>query len=384
MSSTGKRNSKFGLSRRSFLRTLAVGAGAGMYANLGLGRLLAQNGNPVTLVNSIRSLTNPYHATWNLGGRVFAESIGAEYVTLVTEGNSERGIADIQAILARTGGDVVLNVDPNDSPDALPIVEACVDAGAYVVTQWNKPADLHPWDYDPHYVAHISFDGVLYGEETANTLFDAMGGSGGFLALGGILSNVPAIERRAGLLRAMANNPDVEMLDFQVANWSETEAFDIVSAWLTRFGSDIGGIWAANDSMGIGALEALRAEGLAGEVPVTGIDGIRLAVEAVMAGEFAATVAWDPFWQGGMALSIGYGAYSGDFNPADEPPEHREFYGTGILVTEENAEEFYNTSVLDVPRIDWNDRWGRVTGQIEEREYSPDGELLEPEEEEEE
>ena len=110
-----------------------------------------------TVVNSIRSLSNPYHATWNKGGEAFAKSVGAEYVTLVTEGNSEKGIADIKAILAKTGGNCVINVDPNDSPDARPIVEACQDAGAYVVTQWNKPADLHPWDHDPNYVSHISF-----------------------------------------------------------------------------------------------------------------------------------------------------------------------------------------------------------------------------------
>lgn len=354
------------LSRRQFLRGSAAAAGAAMLARAGISPLRAQD-ETVTLVNSIRSLSNPYHSTWNLGGRVFAESVGAEYVTLITEGNSEKGIADIEALLARTDGNMVLNVDPNDAPDARPIVEACVDAGAYVVTQWNKPADLHPWDFNPYYVAHISFDGVFYGKETASTLFNAMGGSGGIVALGGILSNVPAIERRAGLDEALADNPDIELLDFQVANWSETEAFDIVSTWLTRFGSDIGGIWAANDSMGIGALEALRAEGLAGEVPITGIDGIQLAVEAVLAGEFAATVAWDPFWQGGMGLSIGYGAKTGAFDVAELGEENREFYGTGIIVNSDNAEEFYNTSVLDVPRIEWDDHFGRATGQIEYR-----------------
>ncbi len=78
-----------------------------------------------TLVNSIRSLSNPYHATWNKGGAAFAKSVGAEYVTLVTEGNSEKGVADIKAMLAKTGGNCVINVDPNDSPDARPIVEAC-------------------------------------------------------------------------------------------------------------------------------------------------------------------------------------------------------------------------------------------------------------------
>src|SRR5690242_4493617 len=165
------------------------------------------------VVNSIRSLSNPYHATWNKGGAAFAKSVGADYVTLVTEGNSEKGIADIRAVLAKTGGNMVLNVDPNDSPDARPIVEACVKAGAHVVTQWNKPADLHPWDHNPYYVAHISFDGMRYGEATANALIKAIGGSGGIVALGGILSNTPAIERKAGLDKALAANPGVKLLD---------------------------------------------------------------------------------------------------------------------------------------------------------------------------
>jgi ribose transport system substrate-binding protein len=354
-----------GMTRRTFLRSSAAAAGMGVIASTGLGRLFAQSDEKITLVNSIRSLTNPYHATWNLGGRIFAESIGADYVTLVTEGNSEKGIADIEALLAKTGGNLILNVDPNDAPDARPIVEKCMEAGAYVVTQWNKPADLHPWDFNPNYVAHISFNGVTYGQETANRLFEAIGGEGGIVALGGILSNVPAIERRTGLDAALAANSKVQMLDFQVANWSETEAYDIMSAWITRFGSDLKGVWAANDSMGIGALEALRAEGLAGQVPVTGIDGIKLAVEAVLAGEFAATVAWDPFWQGGMGLALGYSAKTGVYDPAAEPEEHREFYGTGIVVASDNAQDYYNSNVLDVPHVDWSDLWGRVTGQIE-------------------
>ena len=252
----------------------------------------------------------------------------------------------------------------NDAPDATPIVEACVNAGAYVVTQWNKPNELHPWDHNPNYVSHISFSGVPYGEKTAQALIDAIGGSGGIVALGGIPSNIPAIERKKGLDNVLKRNPSVELLDHQVANWSETEAFNIVSAWLTRFGDKIKGIWAANDGMGVGALEALRAENLAGKVPITGIDGVRVAVEAVLAGEFAATVAWDPFWQGGMGLSIGYQAKIGKFNPSNEPNIHREFYGKGMVVTKNNAQSYYNSDVLDIPKIDWNDIWGRVTGQI--------------------
>jgi ribose transport system substrate-binding protein len=318
-----------------------------------------------TVVNSIRSLSNPYHATWNKGGAAFAKSVGADYVTLVTEGNSEKGIADIKAILAKTGGNAVINVDPNDSPDARAIVEAAKAAGAYVVTQWNKPADLHPWDYDPNYVAHISFSGVPYGKAMAETLIKKMGGKGGIVALGGIESNVPAIERKKGLMEALAAHPDVKLLDYQVANWSATEALDKTNAWLTQFGDQITGIWAANDDMALAAVEALRADGRAGKVPVTGVDGIQLAVEAIQKGELAGTVAWDPYWQGGMGLAIGYAAKTGVFDPAKEPKEHREFYGKGVIITDENANTYYAENIAAEPKMDWNDIWGRVSGQIQ-------------------
>lgn len=350
--------------RRSVLKGGVGLVGLGAFAGLAGGRVFAQD--KPTLVNSIRSLSNPYHASWNQGGEAFAKSVGCEYVTLVTEGDSEKGISDIRAVLARTGGNAVVNVDPNDAADARPIVEACINAGAHVLTQWNKPADLHPWDHDPYYVAHVSFDGQRYGEEIAKILFQTIGGSGGILALGGTLSNTVAIERKSGLDAALAASPDVELLDFQVADWQSAKAFDVVSAWLTRFGPDIKGIWCANDDMGVGALEALRAEGLDGQVPIVGIDGIKTAVEAVRSGEFAATVSSDPFWQGAMGLSIPYHARIGTFDVAKEPRDHREFYGTATVVTKDSAEEFYRTNIEATPELDFNDLWGRASGQIRE------------------
>lgn len=351
------------VSRRGLLKGAAALGAAGVFPAIITRRAFAAD--KPTLVNSIRSLSNPYHATWNAGGEAFAKSVGADYVTLVTEGNSEKGVSDIRAILAKTGGNVVINVDPNDAPDARPIVEAVKEAGGYVVTQWNKPADLHPWDFDPNYVAHISFSGVPYGKAMAEALFKAMGGKGGIVALGGIQSNIPAIERKAGLEQALAENPDIKLLDFQVANWSETEALEKTNAWLTQFGDEIGGIWAANDGMALAAVEALRADGRAGQVPVTGIDGIQLAVEAILAGEMAGTVAWDPYWQGGMGLSIGYHAATGAFDPSKEPKAHREFYGTGVVITADNAQDYYDTNIKSEPTLDWNDIWGRVSGQIQ-------------------
>ncbi len=347
-----------GLSRRALIKGGAAGVAA-----LAMPAVLRAQAGP-TLVTSIRSLSNPYHAVWKQGAEAFAQSIGLEHVTLVSEGNSEKGIADIKAMLAKTGGNMVLNSDPNDTPDARPIVESAVAAKAYVVTQWNKPTDLHPKDFNPYYVSHIEFDGIASGKQIAEILFKSIGGSGGIVALGGMISTTAAIERKKGLDEALAANPDIKLLDFQVANWKSTEAYDLTSNLLTRFGDEIKGIWAANDDMGVGALEALRAEGMAGKVPIVGVDGIKAAVDAVRTGEFACTVTSDPFWQGGMGLAIPLAAKNGKFDPSTEPPEHREFYGKAVLIAKDNVEEYYKTNVESQPTMDWNDLWGRVTGPV--------------------
>src|SRR5437868_5916306 len=200
------------VTRRSVLKGTAA---------LGFGALATRFSMPAiaeettwTLANSLRSLANPYHASFAKGGEDFAKTIGAKYETLVTEGNSEKGISDIKALLQRTGGKLIVNVDPNDSPDARVIVEEVQKAGGYVVTQWNKPDDLHPWDHDPNYVAHMSFNGVPTAKAIANALFGAFGGEGGIVALGGILSNVPAIECKLGLDNAIAKtNGKVKLLE---------------------------------------------------------------------------------------------------------------------------------------------------------------------------
>ena len=63
----------------------------------------------------------------------------------------------------------------------------------------------------------------------------------------------------AALMKALEAAPDVKLLDFQVANWSATEGLEKTNAWLTQYGDEIGGIWAANDDMALAAVEALRA-----------------------------------------------------------------------------------------------------------------------------
>jgi len=134
--------------------------------------------------------------------------------------------------------------------------------------------------------------------------------------------------------------------------------------WLARFPGEINGVWAANDMMGLGALEALRAAGLSKTVPVVGIDGVGEAIVACITGEFVATVMNDPMWQGGHGLSLAWHAYKGAFDPAKEPKEHREFYFEPVLVNKDNAAEVKHKYIDGTPHYDYEDLWGRVAEPI--------------------
>ncbi|CAG9271428.1 sugar ABC transporter substrate-binding protein [Paraburkholderia unamae] len=347
------------LSRRQFMK---LGAGAAVAAASGGLSSLAFGAQPVTLACSFRSLTSPYYVAFNKGAQNFAKNAGLSYVPLTTEGSSEKGIADVRALLQKTGGNLVLNVDPNDSADARVIVEACAKAGAFVTTIWNKPKDLHPWDYNPNYVAHLSFDGVANGEATATELFKSMGGKGGVVALGGIFSNVPAIERKAGLMAALKKFPGIELLDFQVADWDSQKAFPIMQAWLTRFNSKIKGVWAANDDMALGAIEALRGEGLAGQLPVSGMDGDQQGLAALKAGEMNSTVYFDPYWLGGIGLSMGLEAKQQKLQVASLSKDKREMFCKPTLVTKANVQQVM--ALQAAPTADWNNLYARVAGPV--------------------
>ncbi len=312
----------------------------------------------------IRTLSNEYHAFWFQGGQMFADSVGQGpgHRGLHCEGDSELQITLMRALIQEGGQNVVFNIDPNQSPDARAMADLCAENKVYFLTQWNKPDDLHPWDYDPYWVAHMGVDGVPSGYYVAKELFTAMGGAGKIVALQGLLANVPAIQRFEGLQQALAEFPDIELLEDQTAEWDRTKAVAVTEAFLAKY-PDVTGIWAANDNMGLGALDALRTVGKQGEVLVCGIDGTSEAIQACVDQEFAATVNNDPLWQGGMGLALPYHALMGTYDPAAEPREHREFYFEPVYVNMANALEIQATYIEGTPEYDWNDLWGRVQGE---------------------
>lgn len=317
----------------------------------------------ITIVESGRGLENEYYVAADAGARAFAESKGMidQYQWISSDGDSSKQLSQIKSILAKSGECTVLNIDANESSIVPAIVSEVDKAGAWLVTQWNKPADASPTTSSAHWVAHMSVDGVPQGYETAKALFESMGGSGNIVALQGILDNPPAKERFTGLQQALKEYPDITLLEDQTAGWDRTKAQDITQTWLTAHGDKIGGVWAAGDEMALGAREALINAGRSG-VPVSGIDGLEQAIQLVDAGDgYAATTQSVAKMQGGYGLAIAFAAATGEIDPDNLPAEKREFYLIDFpVVTRSNAAD--TPAATDTSKMDFSDIWA-VTGR---------------------
>jgi ribose transport system substrate-binding protein len=367
-----------GFNRRRFLQRVGRGAiGVGMAG--AVPTVLAACGSEaqstveigademdrVWLGTSIRSLSNPYHALWKQGGEDFAASVDAagRIRTMLSEGDSARQLRDIRALIARAGkGNVIFNVDPNEASDALPIARLCESSRCYFVTSWNKADNLHPWDFK-YWVSHMSADDVAMGKLVAEALVQSMNGHGKVGAILGLLGNTSSQGRLRGLKQVLADHPGVELVQQDNADWIPTKAHSVAESMLVSH-PDLKGIWAADDGMALGALEAVKANGRAHEVGVVGIAGVEEAVRAVLAGDMVGTAGIDAVEQGGRGLAIAWYAKSGELDVASLPREHREFYFRTTLLTKDNAQTFLDTVVAAKGDRDWNDIWVNVTGQI--------------------
>jgi ribose transport system substrate-binding protein len=315
----------------------------------------------VRLIGQVRNQTNPYEASWLEGGDAFADSVGLEQESLTYDGDSQRQQEQIRQVLSGDNLDcTVMNVLPNGDSDTAPIVAGADDADAWLVTQWNKPDELDPADHE-RWVAHITYDDEETGYQIANAMIEEMGGSGGVIALQGVLDTAAAQNRFAGLQRALEENPDVTLLDDQTANFDRSEALDVTRTLLTAHGDEVQGIWAANDDMALGALQALEAAGRDG-VAVVGADAVPEAITAIQDGTMTATVSSDGPWQGAVGLAMGYCAAIGELDLGSV--EDRAFYAETTVIDESNADDFVDPE-LDVDQFSCDsDLFARSTGPV--------------------
>jgi ABC-type sugar transport system substrate-binding protein len=291
---------------------------------------------------AIRSLSNPYHVAVKEGAEKLAEDLKAngydvEVNVLLCEGSDDRQVSDIKALIARGGKNTVFYVDPNNAPNSAVIADICDDAGVYWASVWNLADDTYPMDYK-YWVCHNSPDDVQAGYDIAVALFRSFKtpGKGKVLAVEGMMANTASQSRVAGLKKALAEYPDVELLDQQPAEWDMKLALSTTETWLSKY-SEIDGIWAADDTMALGVVTALQNAGKNGKIGVVGVAGTLEAVNAIKAGDMTATWDVNGRLQGYYDCAWPLAARLGVIDVAGLPVSDRMFLTAGSVVSASNV-----------------------------------------------
>ena len=224
-----------------------------------------------------------------------------------------------------TRGVSALAVAPAGVSEILPVLDKAKAAGIPVLivdTDVNWPAKL----------SYIGADNRVGGRIAGEYIIKLLSGKGKVAVIRGILGIATHEERLAGFREAIARAPGIECVAVQPANSERALGMTVMENLLTAH-PDLRAVFATNDQMALGAVEAIAAHNLAGKVQVVGFDATREAVRAVVAGRLSGDMAGLPEVMARRAVEEAIKAAKGQ-------PVEKQAIITPVLVTKENASQF--------------------------------------------
>jgi ribose transport system substrate-binding protein len=250
---------------------------------------------------SISTLNNPFFVTLKEGAEAEAKKQGIDITTVDAQNDPAKQVSDIEDLIQQ-GIDVLL-VNPTDSAAITAAIEAANEASIPVITV-DRSAE------GGEVVSHIASDNVAGGKMAGELLAELVGDAGKIVELEGKTGTSAARERGQGFNDAIGAVKGIEVVAKQTANFDRAEGLSVMENIL-QSNKDIKAVFAHNDEMALGAVEALQAAGL-GKVIVIGFDATEDAVKAVEAGTMAATVAQKPELIGQKAVQTAASVQKGD------------------------------------------------------------------------
>lgn len=246
----------------------------------------------VTIGFSVSTLNNPFFVTLADGTEAAAEEAGYDIITSDAQDDPTKQLNDIEDLLQQ--GIDVLIVNPVDSEAIVSAVESANNADIPVITvdRSSEGGEV---------VAHIASDNVAGGEMAGEFIVEQLGEEGKIVELEGIPGASATRERGEGFHNIIDGIEGLEVVATQTANFDRTEGLSVMEN-IIQGADDIDAVFAHNDEMALGAVEALEAKGMLEDVLVVGFDATDDAVAAVEDGRMEATIAQLPELLGETAL----------------------------------------------------------------------------------
>ncbi len=265
---------------------------------------------------SVSTQNNPFFVTLVEGAKEAADAAGVSLTVVDAGDDVTKQVSDIEDLIAKDIS--VLIVNPVDSDAVTGAVQAAKDKGVRVI---SVDRAVNGVEID----CQIASDNVLGAELATQYIVDQIGEGAKVAELQGTSGASAAIDRGTGFHNIA--DAKLNVVASQVANFDRTEGMSVMENILQANG-DIAAVFAANDEMALGAVEAVSGAGK--NIVVVGFDATDDAIAAIKEGRMAATIAQQPDLIGSTAIENALKLIGGEGIPASIPVEV-------TLITKENA-----------------------------------------------
>jgi galactofuranose transport system substrate-binding protein len=146
------------------------------------------------------------------------------------------------------------------------------------------------------YTTLIASDFVEEGRLAAQWLGNKLNGKGNVVELQGTPGAAPAIDRKKGFEEGLKAFPEMKIIKSQSGDFTRSKGKEVMEAFLKAEGKNINAVYAHNDDMALGAIQAIEEAGLkpGTDVILVSIDGVKAAFDAMVAGKLNCTVECNP------------------------------------------------------------------------------------------
>lgn len=241
-----------------------------------------------TIGFSVSTLNNPFFVTLADGAKAAAEQNGASLVVVDANDDPAKQVSNIEDLVSKKVS--VLIVNPVDSDAVAPVVQDAIDKGIKVI---SVDRVVNGVEVD----CKIASDNVAGAKMATEYLIGLIGKDAKVAEIEGVPGASATIDRGEGFKQAAEGNLNV--VSNQTANFNRVEGMTVMENIL-QSNSDIKGVFAHNDEMALGAVEAIASAEK--DIKVVGFDATDDAVAAVKSGKMAATVAQKPDKMGETAI----------------------------------------------------------------------------------
>ncbi|WP_336883543.1 ribose ABC transporter substrate-binding protein RbsB [Priestia koreensis] len=237
---------------------------------------------------SVSTLNNPFFVSLKDGVIKEAKKKGIKVITVDAQNDTAKQINDVEDLLQQ-GVDALL-INPTDSAAISTAVQSANNVGVPVVTL-DRSAEKGK------VAALVASDNVKGGQMAADYIVKMVGEKAKVAELEGVPGASATRERGKGFHNVADKKLDVTAK--QSADFDRTKGLNVMEN-IIQGKPDIKAVFAHNDEMALGAIQAINSSGK--DVIVVGFDGNDDAIKAVKEGKLAATVAQQPELIGQLAV----------------------------------------------------------------------------------